>query len=275
MKTTIYIATQMLRAFPSDACYRPIFLGGTREEGFMDDMSGESISGRNPFYSELTAQYWIWKNDAESDIVGLCHYRRFLWLKNSPWWLRRKSFPSIAACDTLLKTDNVETWLAKNDAILPHPDAFRDDSLADQFKRYIGEGAYKLMEDAVRSVSPEYLETFEKVLARRWGYFTNIIIAKREFFADYCAWLFPVLFHIEDHMDKRDVRNHRVLGHCSERLLNVFVAHRKPRVKELPQIFIAAPGDELSQSSGVDLRYLKRRYIPWWVEFSDKLCGKQ
>ena len=275
MKTSVYIATQKIHEFPSDARYRPIFLGGTHEEGFQDDMSGDSISERNSFYSELTGLYWIWKNDKESEVMGLCHYRRFLWLHKPSWRIRRKSFDSVYACDALLQADKIETWLQSYDIILPRPDAFRDESLKEHFIRYTGESAYRLMEEALQCVAPECVETFVKVMGRRWGYFANIMIAKREIFQRYCAWLFPILFQIEKHMDKNNAANFRLLGYCSERLLNVFVTYHRLHVKELPQLFIVASKEPLGQSSGIDMRYLKRRYIPWWVEFTDKLCGRR
>lgn len=41
------------------------------------DNEGDNISGKNPDYCELTAQYWAWKN-IDCDYYGFFHYRRYL-----------------------------------------------------------------------------------------------------------------------------------------------------------------------------------------------------
>ncbi len=46
------------------------------------DNTGDNISEKKYKYSELTVQYWAWKNQ-EADYYGLCHYRRYfilLWI---------------------------------------------------------------------------------------------------------------------------------------------------------------------------------------------------
>ena len=42
------------------------------------DNRGENISKWNPYYCELTAGYWVYKNDKVNEYVGLYHYSRGL-----------------------------------------------------------------------------------------------------------------------------------------------------------------------------------------------------
>lgn len=42
----------------------------------------DHISEQNPFFCELKAGYWIWKNDIVHDGIGLFHYSRGLDLDN-------------------------------------------------------------------------------------------------------------------------------------------------------------------------------------------------
>lgn len=67
-----------------DVVFTPIHVGrdiskNTDEmSDFIGDNTGDNISSLNPYYCELTAQYWMWKNLKNVDIVGLAHYRRYL-----------------------------------------------------------------------------------------------------------------------------------------------------------------------------------------------------
>ena len=55
--------------------YIPLQVGAAIHEAL--GYAGDNISSRNPYYSELTGMYWMYKNDTDCDITGLCHYRRY------------------------------------------------------------------------------------------------------------------------------------------------------------------------------------------------------
>ena len=67
-------------ACPNSDLYLPVQLGASTAkipiEGMQPDNAGDNISFANFSFSEMTAQYWAWKN-LEADYVGLCHYRRY------------------------------------------------------------------------------------------------------------------------------------------------------------------------------------------------------
>ena len=84
MDIKILVATHKDYFMPhDDGLYLPIKVGNalSRLEGrFQGDDTGENISEKNPYYCELTALYWGWKN-LNSDYIGLVHYRRHFCLK--------------------------------------------------------------------------------------------------------------------------------------------------------------------------------------------------
>ena len=93
LSISIYIATNKKTNFPLDIVYKPIQVGAlATDELFaqLNDMTGESIADKNQYYCELTALYWVWKNQPFDDIIGLCHYRRFFYLNNTHPKLVRK-----------------------------------------------------------------------------------------------------------------------------------------------------------------------------------------
>ncbi|KAA8423717.1 DUF4422 domain-containing protein [Acetobacter pomorum] len=80
MKVTIYTACHDNFQNPIDNIYTPMLCGKKNKNivtNFMGDDTGQNISDLNYCFCELTALYWMWKNDKTSDIVGLSHYRRF------------------------------------------------------------------------------------------------------------------------------------------------------------------------------------------------------
>ena len=79
MNTKIFTMTHKKFQEPEASIYVPLHVGraGAEELGYLGDDTGESISRWNNYYGELTGVYWVWKNEIEADIIGICHYRRF------------------------------------------------------------------------------------------------------------------------------------------------------------------------------------------------------
>ena len=77
-------------------------LDDIREKFLVDvDHDGDNIDSLNPWYSELTGMYYLWKH-CNDDIVGLEHYRRYFTNDNG----------------TLLSDFEIRGILKKNDVIM-------------------------------------------------------------------------------------------------------------------------------------------------------------
>lgn len=81
----ILFACHKKTALPSNQLFVPTQSGSALATeilpGMQRDDVGDNISNKNPHYNELDIQYWAWKH-SEADYVGLCHYRRYLYLGN-------------------------------------------------------------------------------------------------------------------------------------------------------------------------------------------------
>ena len=209
------VAHKMYKSPQLDDVYRTIYVGNkVREEaknkGFIVDSGGDSICEKNPYYCELTALYWIWKNDKTSDWIGLNHYRRY--------------FVSSKTHEILEKQE-IEQLLSVHDVIL-----WKKLYLHESVERFYYRGAgYKkdilLLKKVLLDLYPDYMETCEKVLGEKSASYANMFVMHREQFDKYCEWLFKILFTMEKELDmtKYTVQEKRVYGYLGEILLNVWV----------------------------------------------------
>lgn len=190
--------------------------GAEKRIGNMQDDVGDNISKKNGNYSELTGLYWVWKNEIKnlsSDCVnyyGLAHYRRFIEL-----------------------TDDDMTRLATNDidVVLPYPMPYEPNIEAHHL-RYISDDEWAAVLQAVEEVQPEYINGFKKILKQKYMYNYNIILAKAKVLDEYCSWLFPVLFRVEElvNLDGRKMPN-RYIGYVGETLETLYFMYNKQRLK--------------------------------------------
>ena len=177
------------------------------------DCDGENISEKNGNYSELTALYWIWKNrlifpseEEEWEYYGLVHYRRVL---------------EFTEDDVLRLVGN------HVDVVLPYPMPYEPD-IGEHHKRYLKEEDWKAVQHAVMEVQPEYADAFSEVLKQRYFYNYNIMLARKNILKEYCNWLFPILFRVEElSIPKGRERTDRYIGYVGETLATLYFMYHK------------------------------------------------
>lgn len=207
------------------------------------DNTGDNISEKNPNYCELTAMYWIWKNDQDSDYVGINHYRR--WFKN------------------LANPDKILEDLQHCDVIVPRFEPYRE-TVREQYS--IDSGFDRDLTLCRKLISkqnpnhPEYLKAFDEVMNAGGIHQYNMMITSKKIFDAYCAWVFPIFEEMESCIDLSGYNDYqkRIYGFLSERLFNVFLKARKYRVLEYE---VVQPEMALTEKAKLLIRQQKNRFI--------------
>lgn len=261
MKIKIYTCHHKPSQFLTDEVFSPIHVGkslSSNDIGCTGDDSDDNISYKNPFYCELTAQYWMWKNDISSDYIGLMHYRRHLSFsdeqnkKEDQWGV--VVYPEINdqyESDNRLNFESVSNVLSGVDAILPKKWDVRlagSKSNYDHYKKgeFLHIEDYQAAMDILLEKYPEYYKAVRAFNSAFEGYYTNMFVMKRELFCQYSEWLFSILSELENVISLAGYNDQesRVFGHISERLLGIFFEHNKNilRIKEVQRTFISGEG---------------------------------
>lgn len=220
MKIRIYTMTHKKFDVPADAMYRPLHVGRKLAEdlGYPGDDTGDNISERNCYYSELTGLYWIWKNCHDADCVGACHYRRFLVNENKQ----------------VLTGGEYEALLREYD-IVTTKRVVLNNSYYEGFSANHNRRALDAAGEVIKERYPEYYEMFVRLVNGPETYFGNIFVTSKKLFDAYAEWLFCIFFAVEERIDLEtgeDAYHKRVFGFISEFLLLVWVRVNRLKVCE-------------------------------------------
>lgn len=229
MNITIYILThKKISEKYDEKLYKPLLNGSyfiQEEWDYIKDNTGDNISKLNPYYAELTGEYWAWKN-SNADIIGFNHYRR--------WFVRNLKF------DKLTKKDILHD-LNTNDIILPQRSRVKRSikkTIIHELKKNPEYGAkwedYVKLENIIKRYFPEYYESYTSVMNSKECYSNNMFICRFELANEYFSWLFDIIDKLKKEIDfsKYSENNKRVFGFFSEILLTVFVKKHDLKVKE-------------------------------------------
>lgn len=179
-----------------------------RQDAQINDNVGDNISDKNRNYCELTATYWVWKH-ANTDYVGICHYRRIL---------------------ELIQTDLDIICHRDVDVILPMP-TVNYPNAEEHHKRYISEADWDALKVAITELAPEYEKSFLKVFGDIYFYNFNIFLAKKQVFYRFCEWMFPILQRVEQICETANPnRKNRYMGYIGESLTALYFMENKDKL---------------------------------------------
>lgn len=238
--------------------YQPIMAGNALLEAttvIQGDNSGENISIKNKYFSELTGIYWVWKNTRQ-EITGACHYRRYFTAQPEPFLYRlkrlfyfpaglyKKRFGLIYTNNTnhfvpgIISEKEIEVLFQKYDAILPQARKLKY-TVETHFTRYHDISDLNLIESIIKEKYPDYLKAFYKVIKGKRLYANNMFVLKDQHFQEFMIWWFDMLFEFEQRIDvsKYTGYQQRIFGFIAERLLNVWFSHRQLKCVELQVIY--------------------------------------
>lgn len=234
-----------------DEVYTPIHVGRaiSRYKDEMSDMIGDDtgvhISEKNPFYSELTAQYWGWKNLKDVDYIGLCHYRRYFQTKVTP--------------------ENVDQLLGSHyDAMLVRP-LYERNSVANRLRLatctedvYIFYLCFVKLFPEYKSLALEYLRG-NKVVPY------NMFVMKKSLFDDFASWQFAVLQEMEHYVKLPGyTRCRRLYGYVSEIMLPLYCQHKGLKVRYDDWVPMVGEKAEVSPFKRSVMDMLKRGLYHIW-----------
>ena len=253
-KTRILVCCHKKDMMATKDPYFPIQLGreiNNSDLGIATDNTGENISSKNPHFCELTGIYWAWKNLNDTEVIGLCHYRRYFDFHDicqpfKPYTIYPTTFfPSV---DLSIPVEIINEVKAGR-IILPRQENYPTSALT-QFNDGHSSLDMQVVRDIIKKdFDDKYSRAFWKVLATNNKLsLCNMFIMNWSDFDNYCSWLFHILNKAEAAIDISDYSSYqkRLYGFLAERLLNVWVFAEKKKTKRYPLIFFSEQQDKLS-----------------------------
>lgn len=263
---TIVVATHKKSPMPSDSMYLPLHVGaaGKTDEsgapldfGYTRDDTGDNISIKNSNFGTQTGLYWLWKN-VDSEYKGLVHYRRFFVGRNAD---------KNDMVGSVITYDEIKPMLGKYKIFTPKKRRYFIETLYSHYAHTHEEEHFRIVRDIIKNEIPEYLQAYNTVLKRRWGYMFNMMILQKDLMDDYCSWLFKILFEAYERIDKTGMSafDSRFCGRISEILFDVWIQNKietgkvkKSEIKELP--YMEDVNWSYKIKAFLSAKFLKKKY---------------
>lgn len=200
--------------FKYDKYYEHIHIGAAinkdTKHNYKDDIN-DNISNKNYSYSELTGEYWVWKNMPSSEIIGFEHYRRHFELSEK----------------------EIKDILCEKDIILPKR-LNEGVSIKQHYEYCHSLHDIESIKNIIKELYPDYMESWDNYIEKPgYIYSYNMFITKYDIFQQMMTFTFNILKEferinslnsIEDY--KKHVLNYSRRISSSERNNNEWIAYQ-------------------------------------------------
>lgn len=232
-KIKILVCTHKPDKVFSNEVYTPIQVGKEISQydlGILGDNTGDNISHLNPYYCELTAQYWAWKN-LDCEYIGLAHYRRYF--------------------NYVYTENNIESIFKNCDIVLARP-IVRSLPLSDKIKEMISEHVITFL-TILENLYPEYKQTaIDYIYNNNKDICFNMFVCKKNIFDDYAKWEFSILQECQKYIKLSGYKNSdRLYGCFGEYMLPIYAIHNKLKIKYNDVISFPVDGKIITNQSWI------------------------
>lgn len=246
--------------------YIPVRCGAVFDDreniDMLGDDTGDNISNKRLHYSELTVQYWAWKN-CEAEYYGLCHYRRYLAYKNVENGNYRNDANQVV--ESVLSPFSAKKYgindyyrmrneIIKYDVIVnesfdvtkketPHGFCTNVYEYWKAHENHLFEkGTIDRLGIIIKKNFPKYYKYYKKYMNGKDGRGYNCFVMRKEYFFELCEFQFSVLAEIEKRIDDELYGENfsRTCAYLSEILYGIYVCYLKSKAvifSEKPLVF--------------------------------------
>ncbi len=204
-----------------EGIYTPIQVGKALSNidlGYIGDDTGDNISNKNPYYCELTAQYWAWKN-LQCRNVGLCHYRRYF--------------------EDIFTEERLDDIFNNYDVILPRPfvHSVRGGSILHKLITILTIEDVAIFLLVIKKLYPEYEQAVVDYMKGNLDIPYNMFVAPKNLFDKFSEWQFSILFECEKYVRLSGYsRLRRLFGYFAECLWGIYCLHNKLKIFFVPLV---------------------------------------
>ena len=244
---------------PYSTVYIPVEAGASTRNmhltDFLRDDDGENISDLNYTFSELSVQYWAWKN-LDLEIYGACHYRRYFYLGDNKYTtndhgqieegkLSEITYHKFRIDDEEL----IRLTMEKYDIVVPlswdvrkapTPKGYQN-NVKDHMLAYelFTESDIRCLTGITKEYVPEWSGYLDKYLTGYEYIGYNCFIMKKKNFAELCEKEFKILLKFAQKNRHIGIED-RLCGYLGEVLFSAFIMSCKDgglKVLHAPLVF--------------------------------------